>query len=138
MGNSVTRWSQFILRLLVGGIFLLAGALKASDPAAFLKAIENYQIVPHSLAVATAFYLPWLEIFTGSALILRCWRRGALVLIGGMTLVFFFALLSAWVRDLEIACGCFGEGDEPIHYGWALTRNLMLLAAVAFLWRREN
>jgi len=128
-----------ILSFLVGGLFVIAGALKASDPSAFFNAIENYQILPHALAVAATFFLPYLEIFCGMAVIFKRLHAGALVLLGGMTLVFIVALLLAWVRGLNIECGCFGAGDGPVNYGVALIRDLLLLAAIGFLWwRRER
>lgn len=129
------RWSPTALRVAVGGFFVAVGALKAADPAAFLGSIENYQILPHTLSVAAAFYLPYLEILCGACLILRCWQAGAILLMGGMLLVFITALGSAWARGLNIACGCFGEGGEPGRYGLALLRDAALLGAVALLWR---
>jgi len=131
MEPPLMRWMK--LRLLVGGLFMVAGTLKAAEPATFLTAIENYHILPRALAVAAAFYLPYLEILCGSCLVLRRWQTGALVLMGCLMLVFIVALASAWGRGLNIACGCFGEGGEPGRYGLALLRDLLLLAALCWL-----
>jgi len=137
MEPPLMRWIKLGLRLVVGGLFVVAGMLKAVEPAPFLAAIENYHILPHTLAVAAAFYLPYLEILCGGCLLLGRWQMGALVLMVGMTLVFILALASAWARGLNIACGCFGEGGEPGRYGLALLRDLLLLAALCWLWRQD-
>ena len=126
-----------ILRLLVGGLFVVTGVLKAAAPAGFLKAIENYEILPHVLALITAYGLPYLEIVCGLALIFKRLYAGALVLLMGMMLVFVAALTSAWARGLEIDCGCFGLGDGSSNYGWALARDFLILAGLCFLgWRQ--
>ncbi|MDD5349756.1 MAG: hypothetical protein PHQ12_06055 [Chthoniobacteraceae bacterium] len=138
MEPPLKRWSRVGLRLLVGGVFVVAGTLKAAEPGAFLTSIENYQILPHMLAVAAAFYLPFLEILCGGCLILRRCQAGALALLGGMLLVFITALVIAWGRGLNIACGCFGDGGEPGRYGLELSRDLVLLGAVGWLWWRER
>jgi len=134
----IMRWGKTVLRTAVGGLFVYAGVLKASDPTAFLKSIENYQILPHAAAVAAAFYLPYLEIFCGTGLVIKRLQSGALALLGGLMFVFIAALLAAWVRGLDIDCGCFGAGDGTAHYGLAMTRDFSILAALCFLaWRSD-
>src|SRR5437667_11977454 len=70
---------QFVWRIadvIVGGVFIYAGAIKVLDPVQFANDIDNYKILPWTIAVGLAFYLPWLEIFCGLALILRILYRG--------------------------------------------------------------
>ena len=137
METKVMRWSSTILRLLAGGLFIVTGVLKAVDPAGFLKAIENYQILPHLPALIAAYVLPYLEIFCGLGLVFKRLYAGALIWLIGMMLVFVAALTSAWARGLEIDCGCFGLGDGPSNYGWALARDFSILAVFCFLvWRQ--
>jgi len=139
METKITRWTEIILRLLIGGLFIFTGVLKVMDPNAFLKAIENYQILPHTLALVTSFYLPFLEIFCGIALVFKRLYAGALTLLAGMMLVFVVALIGAWARGLDIDCGCFGSAEEPAHYGWALSRDFLILAVLGFLgWRYDS
>ena len=139
METKVKRLGKIGLRIVVGGLFIYAGALKALESTAFLKSIENYQILPHGVAVVTSFFLPFLEIFCGTGLVFKRLHAGALALLGGMMLVFIMALLSAWVRGLDIDCGCFGSGDGTAHYGQALVRDVAILVAICFLaWRSET
>src|SRR5436189_5359587 len=56
-----------IIGLIVTGIFLYAGALKALDPAQFASDIATYKILPWPTRAPLTFYLPWLEIRCGCA-----------------------------------------------------------------------
>jgi len=56
--------------LIVGGIFIYAGAIKALDPLRFATDIDNYKMLPWAIGVRLAFYLPWLEML--SVLLLSC------------------------------------------------------------------
>ena len=67
-----------IVDLIIAAIFIYAGVLKVLDPVQFAHDIDHYQILPWSMAVGLAFYLPWLEIFCGLALTFRLFYRGAL------------------------------------------------------------
>ncbi|PYL21149.1 MAG: DoxX family protein [Verrucomicrobia bacterium] len=98
-----------IVDLIVGGIFIYAGALKMFDPVRFASDIDNYKILPWTIGVALAFYVPWLEIFCGIALVLRFLYRGGLSILTALVLVFTLATVAAKVRGLDITCGCFGQ-----------------------------
>ena len=57
-----------IVDLIIAAIFIYAGVLKALDPVQFAHDIDHYKILPWTVGVGLAFYLPWLEIFCGLAL----------------------------------------------------------------------
>ncbi len=63
------RFVWRIVDVIVAGIFIYAGVLKVLDPVQFANDIDNYKILPWPISVALAFYLPWLEIFCGLALV---------------------------------------------------------------------
>jgi putative oxidoreductase len=132
--TSNTFWR--VLDLVIGGIFLYAGISKALDPVQFANDIENFHIVPWTVGVRLAFYLPWLEIICGIALILRRVYAGALTVFLVLTLVFMGAIISARARGLDIKCGCFGHAMDNLGYISHLALNLAILAAVAILLRR--
>ena len=119
-----------LLRLIVGGVFICAGVLKAVDPAQFAKDVDNYRLLPSAAAAAVALYLPWLEILAGIALATGVWHRGASLLIGGMLVAFLIALSSAWARGLDIHCGCFGHGPNRFNYPLTLLLDAALLVAL--------
>jgi putative oxidoreductase len=124
-----------ILGLSVGGIFVYAGAVKVLDPAQFGLDIDNYKILPWFVSVRLAFYLPWLEILCGLALILGFLYRGGLSILTMLVLVFIGATIAAKARGLDITCGCFGHASQH----WSFTQHMTIdlgifLALVALLW----
>jgi putative oxidoreductase len=122
-----------IVDLIVGGIFVYAGAIKALDPVEFAHDIDNYKILPWAIAVGLAFYLPWLEIFCGIALILRRFYLGGLSILAGLISVFVIATVAAKVRGLDITCGCFGHASKNWNFSTHLGLDLVLFGLVIFL-----
>ena len=130
----VKSFSWRISALIIGGIFIYAGVIKAMDPVAFANDIDNYKILPWLLAVRLAFYLPWLEMLCGLALILRFFYRGGLFILTGLTFVFIAASVIAKVRGLDITCGCFGHASKNWNFSGHLALDLAILAALSALW----
>jgi len=97
-------------RLLLGGVFVVAGALKVPDPAAAVRAVRAYRLLPELLVGPVAFGLPVLEIAVGLALLLGALVRTAAIASAVLLVVFLVAVGSAWARGLQIDCGCFGNG----------------------------
>jgi putative oxidoreductase len=124
----------WIIGLIVGGIFIYAGAIKAFDPVQFANDIDNYKILPWPVSVALAFYLPGLEIFCGVALVVRLLYRGALSILTALILVFTLATIAAKVRGLDITCGCFGHASQNWSFPAHLATNLAILTALVVLW----
>src|SRR5438445_12235743 len=123
-----------IVDVIVAGIFIYAGAIKALDPVQFASDIDNYKILPWPISVALAFYLPWLEIFCGLALVVRFLYRGALSILTALILTFTLATVAAKVRGLDITCGCFGHASQNWSFPAHLAINLILLAALLALY----
>jgi len=123
-----------ILGLIIAGIFIYAGAIKALDPVQFASDIDNYKILPWPISVALAFYLPWLEIFCGFALVVRWLYRGALSILTALILVFTLATIAAKVRGLDITCGCFGHASQNWSFPAHLATNVAILSALMALW----
>ena len=123
-----------IVALIVGGIFIYAGVIKAIDPVAFANDIDNYKILPWPLAVRLAFYLPWLEMLCGLALLLRSFYRGGLFILIGLVLIFIIASVVAKARGLDITCGCFGHASKNWNFSGHLALDLAIFAALIALW----
>jgi len=126
-----------IVDLIAGGIFVYAGVIKALDPVGFAIDIDNYKTVPWTIGVALAFYLPWLEIFCGLALIFRVFYRGGLSILTALLFVFIIASVVAKARGLDISCGCFGHPGKNLSFAWHFVIDLVLLAALVLLLRRN-
>jgi len=136
------RFFWRILDLVVGGIFVYAGVIKALDPGQFANDIDNYKTLPWFVSVRLALYLPWLEIFGGLALIFRFLYRGGLSILTALLGVFIGATVVAKLRGLDISCGCFGHASRNWNFSTHLILDsLILIAALALfsrVWRTER
>ena len=131
---------KFIWRavdLIVAAVFIYAGAIKVLDPIRFAGDIDNYKILPWAIGVRLAFYLPWLEIFCGLALIARRLYLGGLSILTALICVFIVATVAAKVRGLDITCGCFGHASKNWSFSTHLALDLVLLGALLFLVRKS-
>jgi len=133
--RSASRRSPFwaILAGVIGLVFIYAGALKAWDPVTFTRDIQNFHLVPWWLGVRLAFYLPWLEILCGAALVTNFLRWGATGILTVLTAIFIGATVAAKVRGIDLECGCFGSGLKNLTFTWHLAIDLVLFAGLLAL-----
>ncbi|TYO98984.1 methylamine utilization protein MauE [Geothermobacter ehrlichii] len=124
-------------RLVLGAVFLYAGVSKGLDVTGFAGDIAAYRILPYLGNYLLAATLPYIEIIAGALLLANRRVRPAALLCGLLTLVFIAALLSAWVRGLDISCGCFEPGAQT-GIGEALLRDLALLVLAHFTFHLSN
>jgi putative oxidoreductase len=124
-----------ILAIIIGGLFIYAGAIKVLDPVGFAGDIDNYKTLPWPVSVRLAFYLPWLEILCGLALITRLLDRGGVFVLTVLMAVFIIATIVAKMRGLDISCGCFGHASQYLSFAWHLALDFLLLGGLLFLWR---
>jgi uncharacterized membrane protein YphA (DoxX/SURF4 family) len=133
------RWVELVCRVLLGGVFVYASLDKILHPTEFAKVVYNYQILPLPLSNLVAMSLPWLELFTGLALVIGIWRAEASLLLGGLLVVFIAALTVNFYRGVDIDCGCLtlsGEG-RGINIT-TIVQDLVLLAAAAVVFMRAK
>ena len=130
---STFRWLWRGLDIIIGGLFIYAGAIKALDPIQFALDINNYKIVPWTIGVRLAFYLPWLEILCGLALITRKFYLGGLSILTALISIFIVATIAVKVRGLDITCGCFGHLSSNLSFTGHLALNFTILGAMLAL-----
>ena len=138
--SGVREWVGLVVRVVSGGVLLVAGALKLPDPAASVRAVKAYDLLPAGLAPGVGYLLPVLEVVVGVLLIVGLLTRGAAGVAALLYLAFSIGIASAWARGLTIDCGCFGGGgqdpDAASAYPWDLARDgVLLLASVWLVWR---
>lgn len=127
--------TEWLLAVVLAGLFAYAGVVKVMHPDVFLTDIENYQITPYPVSWAAAMFLPWLELWLAITLLCPAWRKTAAIWCGTLMAVFILAMLSAWTRGLDISCGCFGGSDVTANYPLTLLRDLLILAVTfGILW----
>jgi uncharacterized membrane protein YphA (DoxX/SURF4 family) len=138
--TSTRPWLATAVRLVLGGVLVVAGALKLPDPAAAERAVRAYRLLPEGLVGPVAFGLPVVEIALGLALLTGVFVRTAALATAALLAVYIAAIGSAWARGLQIDCGCFGGGGalaagvRPT-YGLELTRDAGLLVVALLLAR---
>jgi len=120
---------QLLLRLVLGGLLLLAGVSKLADRAAFRGAVAEYKVLPSQLEATFAIVLPWLETALGVLLLLGLGTTVAAALAAPLFLSFGIAIGVNLARDRHFNCHCFGAVQrDPI--GWpALLRSIVLVLA---------
>ena len=130
---------NLLLRLVVGGVFVVAGALKIWDPSHFAVDVANYRLLPDALVNLVAITLPWIEVLVGGMLMAGLWKKPSALLITGMMALFLAGIAQAVYRHLDIRCGCFST-IEARHVGLtALAEDFALFVAAAWLafWYKE-
>jgi len=125
-----------VIAILIGALFIYAGAVKIIDPVEFARDIDNYKMLPWKLGVGLAFYLSWLEIVCGLALITRILFRGSVFIVTSLMTLFIVASIVAKARGLDVSCGCFGHASKYLNFSWHLALDFLLLGGLLLLWKR--
>src|SRR5579872_2617160 len=110
--SDILRIVTVVLRVLVGGVFLVAAYAKLKDPwALFAMSIDSYGILPLRWVELAARTLPWFEALLGLVLIAGVFPRIATATGTGLMLLFIGAMAWAKLHGKQIDCGCFGPGE---------------------------
>jgi len=130
------RRVNFVLRLIVGGLFVYAAVEKVLYPSAFAMAVRGYKLIPFSLSNLFAIAVSWSELVAATLLVLGILTRKAAGAIFLLLIMFTAAISTVLVRHMVIDCGCFGEGGAATSW-LLLVRNAALLVGT-FLILRYN
>ena len=113
----------FLCVYYLGFTFIAASLDKIVDPYSFSDSIRDYEITPYWINNSVAIFLPWLELICGLLLFLSFFKifnkfglfdiSNNLIII--MLIWFIFMLTIAWLRGLDIDCGCgLAEKTTPL------------------------
>jgi len=132
-----------VARLVLAGVWLVSGVLKAVDPLQTRVAVDAYEVLSAGGVEVVAALLPWVEIALGLLLLVGLGVRATAALSGLLMLAFMTGVAQAWARGLAIDCGCFGGGGavDPgeTAYVTELLRDAGLLALAVWLtWRPRS
>lgn len=101
-----------IVRALVGGLLVVAGALKVGHPADLAAGIAAYRLLPAAIVGPLAVALPYVELLIGAYLIAGLFTRAAAIVSAVQFFCYAGAIASAVVRHIAASCGCFGPNDR--------------------------
>ena len=134
----ISPWPYRIVRVILGAVFVWAGAVKLADPEGFAEIISAYELVPEAFLALVAIGLPAVEVLAGLGLVFDI--RGSLGTILGLLALFVFVLWFGILKDLDIDCGCFSPADlaEHMTLRQAMYRDVIMMAGAFYLfwWRR--
>jgi uncharacterized membrane protein YphA (DoxX/SURF4 family) len=103
-----------IVRLLLGGLLIVSGALKAGHPSDLASAIAGFRLLPPGVVGPLALALPYVEIVFGAYLVAGLLTRIVAVLVALQFLLYGSAIASAVLRHIPANCGCFGPNDTSV------------------------
>ncbi len=103
------RYLSLVFRIALGVVFIISGAGKLPEGAAFVDQVEEANILPHALAWVYGTALPYVEIVIGALLILGLLSRFAAGIGGLAALSFIIGNSTRLYRGLYGECGCFGN-----------------------------
>ena len=132
------RWLLFISRLLLGGIFLVAGITKLQNPDIFIDTVESYGMLPSGLAQFYGLVVPWVELFIGFCLVFAVFTRFAAFLSIPLIASFMMASVYALFNPKLVVCGCFGEIIQLSHPASLSLDFIMLAMALVVLSSRAG
>lgn len=125
-----------VVRLLVGGLFIAAGASKVGHFNDLASAIAGFRILPEAAVGPLAVILPFFEIGLGLYLVAGLFTRVVAVISAIQLAVYAAAIASAVIRHIPANCGCFGPGDTATADWPHVMADLALAAVCALLaWR---
>lgn len=124
-----------ILRVLLGGVFVVAGFSKAGHADVFAAQIAGFRLLPQPVIAPLALVLPYLEMLLGGYLIVGLFTRTSAWIAVALLGIFDAAIASAVVRGLTVSCGCFGPNDTTVTTWAEVARDavLVVLAAIVAL-----
>lgn len=131
--------AALIARVLLGTWFVYSGGMKifGSGLDRFVRDVANYQLVKPPWDAVAGYTVPWLELIAGVCLMLGILRRGAVLTLAGLVVVFSLSVSWALSKGLDISCGCHG-GEAPIQYWKKAAEFTGYFLLLGWLWWRES
>ena len=125
------------IRLVLGGVFVWAGAAKLVQIPSFVETVAAFDILPVDWVAPFALSVIWIELIAGGLLLLDIWPRSNAVVVLGLLVMFSAALGINMYRGNDVTCGCFG-GDGEASLAWSLLRDVLLAGGAAVLLVRKK
>ncbi|MBV8638606.1 MAG: DoxX family membrane protein [Candidatus Eremiobacteraeota bacterium] len=122
----------FLLRLALGGLLLVTGALKAGHAPELAAAIAGFRLLPGDVVAPLALVLPYFELLVGLYLVIGLFTSVAAWISVVQFVVYAAAIASAVIRGIPANCGCFGPNDQATA-DWPHVVFDLALALIAYI-----
>jgi uncharacterized membrane protein YphA (DoxX/SURF4 family) len=122
-----------VARVLLGGLLLVAGALKVGHPAELAATIASFRLLPAAIVGPLALALPYVELLVGAYLVAGLFTRLTAAFAAVQFVCYAGAIASALVRHIPANCGCFGPNDAAVADWPHVAFDLMLAGASGFV-----
>lgn len=122
-----------VVRVVLGAIFVVAGASKVGHAAEFAQQIAAFRLLPQPVIAPMALVLPFLEIMLGGYLVIGLFTRAAAWVAALLLLMFDGAIASAVVRGMTLNCGCFGTHDTTVTTWTEVARDAVFVLLAVFV-----
>lgn len=126
----------FGVRVLIGALFIFAGATKVGHFNDLAAAIAGFRILPETIVAPLAVVLPFFEIGLGLYLCAGLFTRAAAIVAAAQLTVYAAAIASAVIRHIPANCGCFGPQDQaPADWPHVFVDLALALICLIIAWR---
>lgn len=106
-----------VIRLVIGGMFLLALVSKMRDLASFRSAVRGFRVVPRHLERPVAFAVLGAEAAVVVLVTVRSSAAIGLTIATVLLVAFATGMARVVARGDRVPCGCFGRSAAPISTG---------------------
>ncbi len=116
------------LRIIMGGIFILASVDKIMNPSMFSMILREYKLIPGIFIPLVAVTLPWVEFFTGIFMIANIFAQSCALIMIGLNIGYIIGIVLNLIWGLVHECGCFTIFglNEPIG-GFSIARDAVFI-----------
>lgn len=119
-----------VVRVVVGGMFLVALAGKLRDLPSFRSSLRGFRVVPRHLERPVASAVLAAEAAVVLLVLLRATAPAGLALAVVLLVAFAVGMVRVLARGDRVPCGCFGRSTAPITRAHVV-RNALLATAAA-------
>jgi len=137
-GIEVGAQAQVIVRASIGLVFVCSAIAKLRAPAAFVRGVVEFHVLPPSLARVYGWSLPVIELGTGLLLVFGLYIRIAAFTSVLLLSSFATAMLAAVLNRRETTCHCFGDMVRSRVGFHNLVEDLVLLIPSLWLLLESN
>jgi uncharacterized membrane protein YphA (DoxX/SURF4 family) len=125
---------SILSRLALAAIFIYSAYAKLKVPwFVFAASIDSYRMLPSGATIWIAKTLPWFELALGALLVIGFRVKWVAIACGVLLAGFWLSMLRAYLKGMDIDCGCFGPG-ERISILTLLRDSLMVILAGVTWW----